>query len=63
MSDIKLKPCPFCLSETPQIHSDGGCQYFKVHCYNCNCTKTAPYDDDTENGAVKSWNKRIVIEE
>lgn len=58
-----LKPCPFCLEEKfLQIHSDGGIQSFKVYCHNCKCSKPAPYNNDTKDGAIESWNTRVVIE-
>lgn len=60
----KLKPCPFCLEENEiQIHSDGGCKDFKVHCNKCNCTKHPSFDNDTKEGAIKSWNRRVIIED
>ncbi len=58
----ELKPCPFCLNETPKICSDGGCRLWSVNCFGCNCTKHAPPEDDTRSGVIKSWNRRVIIE-
>ena len=67
MSDkIKLKPCPFCLNKHPQVNSNGGCNRFNVHCFGCQTTKHPDFnegDEDTEEGAIKSWNRRIIKEE
>lgn len=58
----KLKPCPFCMGEHPQITSDGGCQSWKVFCTNnCSCTMSAPYDNDNEDGAIAAWNNRVIL--
>lgn len=57
----ELKPCPFCTSNQLQIASDGGCQYWKVWCTDCNCVMPAPNDNDKEEGAIKAWNRRVTI--
>ena len=63
--EVKLKPCPFCLSEYAQVHSDGGCVRFEVWCHKCRTVKYPVFaegDKDTKEGAIRSWNRRIIKE-
>ena len=56
MSDVKLRPCPFCGGRavlTEDRYAYGGAP-FKVECQNCGANRT-----DYERGeAVGGWNRR-----
>ena len=56
MSDVKLRPCPFCgggavLTEDRYAYSGAP---FKVECQNCGANRT----DYERGGAVAAWNRR-----
>lgn len=62
MSDIKLKPCPFCGSTARAWTDAYGC--YSIECDNeeCGCT----YGDNMAlnfKEVVKAWNKRVEDED
>ena len=62
MSEIKLKPCPFCGS-TASIQQDiTGKNYYHVVCNDrkCKCPMVAgmPIWKNTEEEATEDWNRR-----
>ena len=58
MSDVKLKPCPFCGGEA-KLHHNSLTDKFKVWCSECDC-RTDVYSDKEE--VVKCWNTRKPME-
>jgi len=68
MTDIKLKPCPFCGGTVsiqlidPRLYRPSMNHPFAVVCYACDLL--FGYDEDyggrfdTENEAIKAWNRR-----
>lgn len=52
MSEIELKPCPFCGGEAEIIEAFGD---FAAMCKECDAAAASA---DTESGAAKAWNKR-----
>lgn len=74
MGDIKLKPCPFCGSETPKLFAKKDGKYLDIHveCIEC-FTQSAAYSanladeeaaiDNIEEAiwrATDCWNRRTV---
>ena len=58
MSEIKLKPCPFCGGEAKVFaYSDGG---ICVKCMNCYCQTFATSDWNIANAKEKSAYEKIV---
>ena len=61
MIDKGLKPCPFCGCGNIQMSSDGGCKHFGVVCTNCTATtKNYEWGTESEEKAIKDWNRRSV---
>lgn len=71
MSEIKLKPCPFCGSADVESYPGGerndGRTWFAyyVHCNNCGCngplTQTRHYNVSSQkarNASINLWNRR-----
>ncbi len=65
MSEIKLKPCPFCGGEVKLDHVDN--EFYMVCCDNCSSATSFGYTykdgtarDATRAETVKAWNKRTV---
>ena len=56
MTEIELKPCPFC-GGLPFIYSEDGEDY-QVVCDNCDGTIDRTSDNKKE--AVKAWNSRPI---
>lgn len=58
MSEIKLKPCPFCggkaMIDSDYIFKNS----WKVFCRNCGCG-TGIYDGKTPQRAAEAWNRRV----
>ena len=56
MSEIKLKPCPFCGGEAFASYINGD---FAVSCVDCGCgTEYGPSKEE----AVAAWNRRTINE-
>ncbi|MGN0608970.1 MAG: Lar family restriction alleviation protein [Oscillospiraceae bacterium] len=65
MSEIKLKPCPFCGGKVEIECLDD--EYFYVTCSNCHSStsfgfvyKDGTARDATKAETVKAWNKRTI---
>lgn len=71
MSEIKLKPCPFCGSENVKLMSNEGEDIFPqvvdcvddlgstfcyVHCYGCDTEFIS--NSDIAKDVVEAWNRR-----
>ena len=71
MSEITLKPCPFCWSENVRLMSneteDGSpccinsddeleTKYCYIHCYGCDMDFMP--DSDIAKDVIKAWNRR-----
>lgn len=54
MSEITLKPCPFCGSEKLKVKSSGRWGYFVA----CECHAVGPNFSSRE-GAIDAWNTRL----
>ena len=64
MTDIKLKPCPFCGGVAKVYHekNHGGIDGSVVRCERCGAKaewKRLSYDCACDYGAVEAWNRRI----
>ena len=64
MTDIKLKPCPFCGGVAKVYHekNHGGIDGSVVRCESCGAKaewKRLSYDYACDYGAVEAWNRRI----
>ena len=65
MSEIKLKPCPFCGGE-PVLKRDR-IGIYCVQCTNCKCMTTFQFDfgegeEVSKRKAADVWNRRVVDE-
>lgn len=65
MSEIKLKPCPFCGGE-PVLKRDR-IGIYCVQCTNCGCMTTFQFDfgegeEASKRKAADVWNRRVVDE-
>ena len=61
MSEIKLKPCPFCGSEaTIEDISTEDEYYFMIQCQNEKCGAAVCFGDEseTQEGAARAWSRR-----
>lgn len=62
MTDKKLKSCPFCGSQPPNVfvwRGEHGC--WVVACDVCDCEGPTRGRDSTESSAVDSWNNRPIV--
>ena len=65
MSNIELKPCPFCGAEARMITSVSlNTPYAYVRCKNCRA-ETTSFRDTENNGsfifnAIEAWNRRVT---
>ncbi len=62
MSEIKLKPCPFC-GKAARIHSrvnKNGIRVFVAECKNQGCLSKSNWYDDPQR-AAQSWNGRVIV--
>ena len=55
MSEIKLKPCPFCRGEAVSGYNE--MDMFYVACQG-GCSAIIPYNNSIEE-AIKEWNRRV----
>ena len=65
MSDIELKPCPFCGGEAQLVRDRIG--LWRVGCKKCNCMTTYQFDfgegeEASQKKAVNVWNTRKPME-
>ena len=65
MSEIKLKPCPFCGGEAVLKRDRAGSHCVK--CTNCGCMTTYQFDfgegeEVSKRKAADVWNRRVVDE-
>lgn len=60
MSEIKLKPCPFCGSEAEVGYAINDYNRWGVQCKSCGCVVEVGFGeyDDTLEEAAKAWNRR-----
>lgn len=60
MSEIKLKPCPFCGGEAKVDYAINDYNRWGVSCNTCGCVVEVGFGDyeDTVEEAVKAWNRR-----
>lgn len=60
MSEIKLKPCPFCGGEAKVGYAINDYNRWGVSCNTCGCVVEVGFGDyeDTMEEAVKAWNRR-----
>ena len=62
MSEIKLKPCPFCGAKVAidDISTEDE-DYFMIQCQNEECGAAACFGDESETkeGAARAWNRRV----
>lgn len=58
MSEIKLKPCPFCGGEATLRKSELAGLYH-IACFECGCRQDASYKKET---VIKAWNTRKPME-
>ena len=69
MSDVKIKPCPFCGGEAKRFAKQlNGENTLVMYCSRCGAfgpTKVIqnPRIKDEDNPAIKAWNKRVLIKE
>lgn len=62
MSDIKLKPCPFCGGEA---HLDKAYSYFRdivIYCEKCDCVFTPDDCNAITDEVIRAWNTRKPME-
>ena len=65
MSDIELKPCPFCGGEAQLVRDRIG--LWRVGCKKCNCMTTYQFDfgegeEVSQKKAANVWNTRKPME-
>ena len=63
MSNIKLKPCPFCGSKACIYHSAFFTCEAKVMCPKCRIQTAVYKEADMDNAewfAVNAWNRRVT---
>lgn len=64
MSNIKLKPCPFCGGEAEIMSfTDDNGEYFAVVCKNDNCRCGEDYlwtETVNRQTAIDAWNRRVI---
>lgn len=60
MSEIKLKPCPFCGGEAKVGYAINDYNRWGVSCNICGCVVEVGFGeyDDTPEEAIKAWNRR-----
>lgn len=74
VSNIKLKPCPFCNGEANigKVTYSDNCEEVKLnnrnigyfgHCIQCPATMQQGLSYETEEIAIKKWNKRFVTKD
>lgn len=67
MSDLKLKPCPFCGGKAdketwvtrPVLEYGTGW----IGCRNCRCYMKFTHGDYGKNLAIEAWNRRVYDDE
>lgn len=60
MSDVELKPCPFCGHHARIFISDGSFPRFIVRCGNSVCPKQSTVESNSLEGAIALWNCRPI---
>lgn len=67
MSDIELKPCPFCGGEARLVwmnvrNTDTGAKAYHVKCTKCQCTQwpdgSGEFPRYGRDAAAAAWNRR-----
>ena len=61
MSEIKLKPCPFCGGEAEAVYAPNDINRWGVQCKSCGCTVEVEDwkgVEDTRENVIKAWNRR-----
>lgn len=67
MSDLKLKPCPFCGGEAMPVYCENGSRYTSNIVYlskrgtvKCKrCQLELPHVYSTVRKAIEAWNRRV----
>lgn len=65
MSEIDLKPCPFCGGEAEAVYAPNDINRWGVQCKSCGCTVEVEEwkgVEDTRGNAIKAWNRRAEDE-
>ena len=65
LSEIKLKPCPFCSGEAEAMYAPNDINRWGVQCKRCGCTvEVCDWKgvEDTRENAIKAWNRRTENE-
>ena len=60
MSDIELKPCPFCGQHARIFISEGAFPRFIVRCGNSVCPKQPTVETNSLEGVIALWNTRPI---
>lgn len=65
MEEIKLKECPFCGGEAELVYSNDNhkqpyirCKFGVMQNPKCSASRMYQWDYETEEEAIKAWNKR-----
>lgn len=59
MSEVKLKPCPFCGGEATLRKSEVT-QLYHVGCFECGCRQDSSYKSES---AIQAWNTRKPMDD
>lgn len=58
MSDIELKPCPFCGHQPKLWGEDGNIHGVQIECVNGRCPSEPHVWENTSAEAIAAWNTR-----
>lgn len=65
MSEIKLKPCPFCGGEVyiEDLGVEKGDHYYMLQCTNEDCDAATSFGEKNKKDFIKAWNTRNPVDD